>query len=111
MEYKTAFVDSTLKIRITCILTGADPRPCPYGDGQYLPDKVQFTLVSHGEGHGNWPSAASRFTAEDITLSGFRLKKDGTPGTLRKDEEFYSYSRRRPQWLTDIITAHTEGLI
>lgn len=110
VQYKTESGNGSLRFDIRCSLTGAEPRPCQYSDGKYLPDLVQFTLTCFANGNPGHPRYAD-LKLHGLRLSGLRLKKDGTPGTLRKDEDFYLSRREEcPQWLTDIIEEHLAAL-
>lgn len=92
--------DSTLRFNFAFAVSGADSRPCPYSGGDYLPDTLYFSLVS--QGHDERLPRYKDLAVDDVSLSGLRLKKDGKPGTLRKNEIFYSFMTPAP-WMAEII--------
>jgi hypothetical protein len=93
----------SLEFRVTYKIetTSARPRPWGRGDVMYLPDKLAFGIECASEDDGALPRYENLRTGT-VALSGFKLKKDGTPGQLRAHEVFYS-GNGMPDWAEKLV--------
>jgi hypothetical protein len=87
----------------------------PHYNKRYLPDTVHVRM-NIGRSFGSVLPAADDLTIGDllgetspvssVDLTGKRLKKDGTPGTLDVTEHLYGYARGdAPEWVAPIINS------
>lgn len=97
-----AQVTAILRFGVTVMLENADPRPCAYArrDTQYRPEKLHFSFETRSEGSAVPLPADLKLSG--LSLSGPKLKKDGTPGEQRQSEVFFDKSSV-PEWMTAII--------
>jgi hypothetical protein len=100
MEYTRISIHSKLTFSFQFKLDNAEYRPKWYGQGSYQPTSLTFTLEARDPG-GELPNPAD-LIAVGISLDGYTIKKDGTPGQASTSEQFFS-TRNYPSWLAGII--------
>jgi len=101
MDSERTAVTGTVVFRFNYKLTGAEIRPCSYAKANYQPSQLAFTLSAQTY-DGSAPSYDD-LTVDCVVLRGFKIKQDGTPGKAETNENFYSFSKSRPAWITEII--------
>ncbi len=98
MEVLKDTMTSSLRFTYNFTLRDADPRPCQYVKANYQPHTLRFTLKADADnGKPNYDDLA----ADIVSLYGYKLKKDGTPGLAETKEVFYYGGY--PHWITRLI--------
>lgn len=100
VTFSRGHMKSHLTFDFGFFIDGAQPRPVQYLGGMYQPDYLRFELVSAGLHDGEHPRYED-LRVKNVVLHGKKLKKDGTPGTLDKHENFYTMDI--PKWAMEIV--------
>lgn len=104
MQSTRTSVTGSLEFTFKFELSGTSPRPLAWGGkGTYLPDALTFTLVARSLEDNARPRYKD-LTLNDVSLSGPKLKKDGTTGTVRHREPFYTFTKDRPLWVDELVS-------
>lgn len=107
VQSKRLRLAGTLKFRAQYRIEGAEVRQChafTRNSGTYLPDLLSFELVT-GSREGELLPQYRDLEVNAATLSGYKIKKDGTPGQVRNSERLYEYSIW-PEW-AQLLAADT----
>lgn len=107
MKYERTSRRGTLSFRFGYDIEDAEDRAVPYNHtgAMYRPSHFNFTLEAESKVNGELPRYEDlQVTA--ISISGPKLKKDGTPGNVTAREKIYTfeYEKTLPGWAMPLIS-------
>jgi hypothetical protein len=105
MKYEQEHRYGTLTFDFGYHLSDVEDRPVQYSrtGAMYRPDYLRFTLRASHMDAGKMPTA-DELEVHSITLSGQKLKKDGSVGAAMTREVVYDYERYRlPEGVMPLI--------
>jgi hypothetical protein len=101
MDSERTSVTGTVVFRFNYKLTGAEVRPCQYGQAKYQPTLLSFSATATT--YDGTPPSYDDLRAGDASLWGYKIKKNGEPGLAETKETFW-YGHY-PVWIDRVIEA------
>jgi hypothetical protein len=106
MDYTLTGQSHALVIMVDADVRDAEARSVPYPTNSnpnalYIPTWVTLKFSSTARMHEGRVSYESLHLSH-ITIHGYRLKADGTPGLSALREELFTTSSAVPEWLTEM---------